>query len=1006
MIHWQSRFEKKKSINLIAYIFLLLQLSAINVVAIGATSTDDNNGVFNIASKILKVTLDRSFPRIVQYQWLSTADILYGQEDQLSQVKINGKLYSPQISFSKTKSSAAYVLDIPEISISVKIQIKVINNVVEFHVTQINENGTFKVNTFEIPNHSLVAVRSTQPGASFAGAKMFTAVIGSGDVFVSLSGEIATDSIPKDFLYGIVNTDKLAASMWSNSVTEKSDNSRIQKQTVVKDGYYRTGIWSGSWIYRASGMTSTDPLPAVKVVITNDVNKDNLVNWQDGAIVFRKIMNNPLGSERIADLVVQRIPMNFASQATNPFTKTLDETKRIYLNTDGLGQFVILKGYGSEGHDSGHPDYGDVGKRQGGASEMEMLCKSAQKYNAFMGVHINGTESYAEAKSFDDSLINRTKPGWDWLDASSYINKRYDATTNNRMLRLQSLKDQVPSLNFIYCDVWYAGGSWDSKKLGREIHSLGLTLGTEFPSDHESDAVWNHWAVDYDYGGKNIKGFNSQIVRFIRNHQKDTWIARHPMLGGEEMKDFEGWQGRSNIDSCIWMTFHTGLPTKYLQHFPIIRWEENMIEFEKNVVVKTISGKRIITKDGRTVLDGDAYLIPWNPLTEEKLYHWNSAAGSTTWTLPANWSKKTSVALYQLTDLGRKFIKDLKVENGKITIQATANTPYVVYKKEIAPIPDINWGEGALVKDPGFNNGNLKYWNANGSGASVVRNIRGQYELVIDKGGATSINQTVSGLGAGSYYASVYVSTPGNRKATLGITNYGGAEVKTFCNSSLWKNYIAADSKSDTSMQRMYVFFNVPAGQNSANLFLSAEAGTSKVTFDDVRLVAMPYSVKPDSIHFSEDFENIPDGLYPFVKGPSGGINDPRTHLSELHAPYTQKGWNGKLIDDVINGTWSLKAHGEPTGLLLQTIPQTLRFTAGKTYTVSVKYEATGSDYALIVGDGNSIKLSVTLNSAYVPTTSTFTFVAGETGNSWIGIEKLNENGTDLILDDLVVSEK
>lgn len=996
-----------KRVLLITILIQVLQLYAIQLYAIGNKGfADDKMITQTIESKILKVALDQSFPRIIQYNWISTGDVLFGQEDQLSQVKINGKLYCPMISFSKTRNTADYVLDIPEISVSVKIQVKVIKNIVEFYVTKIAENGTFKVSNFEIPNHNLLSVRSTQLGASFAGAKMFTAVKGCGDVFIPLSGEMATDSITNDYLYGIVNTDQLAASIWTNSVTEKSDNSRIQKQTVSKEGYYKTGIWSGSWIYRAEKMTSTDPLPSAKIVIINDVNNDNRVDWQDGAIAFRSIMNNPLGSERIKELVVQRIPMNFASQATNPFTKTLDETKRIYLNTDGLGQFVILKGYGNEGHDSGHPDYGNVGKRQGGATDMEMICKAAQKYNAFMGVHINGTESYAEAKAFDDSLVNKTKPGWDWLDASYYIDKRHDATSNNRMMRLKSLKDQVPSLNFIYCDVWYAKGSWDSRKLGREIHSLGLTLGTEFPQDHEFDAVWNHWAVDYNYGGKDIKGFNSRIVRFIRNHQKDTWIGRDSLLGGSEMLDFEGWQGRNNMDSCIWMTFSTGLPTKYLQHFPIIRWETNSILLENNVTVNTVSGKRVITKDGRIVLDGDTYLLPWNPQTEDKLYHWNATSGTTTWTLPASWSKNKTVKLYQLTDQGRQFVQDLNVVNGHVAIQAKANTPYVIYKKEAKPNMNINWGEGALVKDPGFNNGNLKDWNVKGTGAKVVRNKRGQYELVVDKGGETTVSQIISGLGAGSYYASVYVSSPGNRKATLGITNYAGPEVSAFCNSSMWKNYIAADSKSDTTMQRMYVFFTVPAGQNSADLYLSAEAGSSKVVFDDVRIAAIQPTAKADSIYFAEDFENIPSGIYPFVKGPAGGINDPRTHLSELHAPYTQKGWNGKTFDDVINGSWSLKAHGEAAGLLIQTIPQTLRFLSGKTYTVTFKYESSGSDYALVVGDGTNEKLAITLNQTVEPTPVTFTFIDGESGNSWFGIRKLNEKNTDLVMDDLVVIEK
>jgi endo-alpha-N-acetylgalactosaminidase len=988
------------------FVFLFQLLSVPSYASKDKVFPANKDGIQTIESKTLKVSIDSSFPRITQYNWIANGDIFYGQEDKLSHVIINGKQYNPKSSFSLVKNEANYILDIPEINVTVKIQIKVIANTVEFKVTQIAEKGTFKVSSFEIPNHNLLSVRSTQKGASFAGVKMFTAVKGTGDLFVPLTASMAKDSIAKGYLYGIVNNDQLAASIWSNSTGEKSDEDRVLKQTVKKDDYYRTGIWNGSWIYRAKGMKATDPLPVVKIVITNDVNNDKKIDWQDGAIAFRSIMNNPLGSDKIPNLVVQRIPMNFASQATNPFTKTLDETKRIFLNTDGLGQYVILKGYGSEGHDSKHPDYGDIGKRQGGAKEMEMLCKQAIKYNAFMGVHINGTESYPEATAFNDSLVDKTKKGWDWLDPSYYINKRYDASSNNRMQRLKSLKDQVPSLGFIYCDVWYAKGSWDSKKLGREIHSLGLTLTTEFPTDHEYDAVWNHWAVDYDYGGKDIKGFNSQIVRFIRNHQKDTWIAQHPLLGGTEMKDFEGWQGRNNIDDCIAMTFDTGLPTKYLQHFPILTWEENAISLEKNVIVSMVSGKRIITKEGRTVLSGDTYLLPWNPLTEEKLYHWNAAGGTTTWDLPASWKNLKTVVLYKLTDQGREFVQQVEIKKGQLVLNAEPNTPYVVSKTKIAPNSAVNWGEGSFVKDPGFNSGNLKNWTVEGAGVTVVRNKVGQYELEVNGTTPATVSQTLSGLTAGAYYASVYVATSGNRRAYLGVKEYGGQEVSNYTNSSLWKNYISADSKHDTNLQRMYIYFKVPEGQTTAKLFLRADAGTDVVVFDDIRVVAIKQESKSAAVFFKENFENIPDGLYPFVKGPAGGVNDPRTHLAELHAPYTQKGWNDKPIDDVISGNWSLKIHGEEPGLLIQTIPQTVRFKAGKTYTVTFNYESTGADHALVMGEGTSTKMSIVLNAANVPTTETLTFLASENGNSWFGIEKLNSKDSDFVLDDLVITEK
>ena len=453
------------------------------------------------------------------------------------------------------------------------------------------------------------------------------------------------------------------------------------------------------------------------------------------------------------------------------------------------------------------------------------------------------------------------------------------------------------------------------------------------------------------------------------------------------------------------MTFGTNLSTKYLQHFPILTWEQNSITFDKNVTVRMVSDKRTITKDGRIVLNGDTYLLPWNPLTEEKLYHWNSAGGTTTWDLPESWKKLATVVLYKLTDQGREFAQQVEVKNGQIVLNAEPNTPYVLDKTKSKAISAMTWGEGTFIKDPGFNSGNLKNWTVEGAGVTVVRNKIGQYELEINGTTPATVSQTLTGLKVGTYYASVYVATTGDRRAYLGVKDYGGQEVSTYANNSLWKNYISADSKHDTNMQRMYVYFKILEGQTTAKLFLNVDKGTNVVTFDDIRVVAIEQQSKPLNVFFKENFEHIPDGLYPFIKGPAGGVNDPRVHLSELHAPYTQKGWNEKPIDDVINGNWSLKAHSEEVGLLLQTIPQTIRFKAGKSYTVTFSYETSGSDYALVNGDGTKTNMSIVLNKVTTPTIASFTFLASESGNTWFGIEKLNGKESDFVLDDLIIIE-
>ena len=93
---------------------------------------------------------------------------------------------------------------------------------------------------------------------------------------------------------------------------------------------------------------------------------------------------------------------------------------------------------------------------------------------------------------------------------------------------------------------------------------------------------------------------------------------------------------------------------------------------------------------------------------------------------------------------------------------------------------------------------------------------------------------------------------------------------------------------------------------------LAVDKGNSVTKFDDLRIVERQTDImNPDKqTVIKQDFEDTQAvGLYPFVKGSAGGVEDPRIHLSERNEPYTQYGWNGNLVSDVLEGNWSLKAH-------------------------------------------------------------------------------------------------
>ena len=104
------------------------------------------------------------------------------------------------------------------------------------------------------------------------------------------------------------------------------------------------------------------------------------------------------------------------------------------------------------------------------------------------------------------------------------------------------------------------------------------------------------------------------------------------------MKDFEGWQGRNDYKGYIENLFDDNLATKFLQHYKVMKWvdgepttvggaawtpEKEITlqddEKENTVVVtrKSTDGAsedythRIMTFNGRTIMDGEKYLIPW-----------------------------------------------------------------------------------------------------------------------------------------------------------------------------------------------------------------------------------------------------------------------------------------------------------------------------------------------------------------------------------------------------------
>ena len=1063
----------------------------------GDTVDDSNVKYDTIQSTVLKAVIDQAFPRVKEY--VLNGNKLPGQVQPINQVVINKHAVTPEVTYKKVNATTAeYDMKLRDeknlINADMTVRLQVVDNQLHFDVTKIvNHNQVTPgqkidderklLSSISFLGNALVSVSSDQAGAKFDGATMSNNTHVSGDDHIEVTNPMK--ELAKGYMYGFVSTDKLAAGVWSNSQNSYGGGSydwtrlTAYKNTIGNANYVEIHSSEWQWEKAHNGVVFpayTQELPSAKVVITEDANADHKVDWQDGAIAYRSIMNNPQGWEKVKDITAYRIAMNFGSQAQNPFLMTLDGIKKINLHTDGLGQGVLLKGYGSEGHDSGHLNYADIGKRIGGVEDFKTLIAKAKKYGAHLGIHVNASETYPESKYFNENILRKNADGsysygWNWLDQGINIDAGYDLA-HGRLARWEELKKELgEGLDFIYVDVWGNGqsgdnGAWATHVIAKEINKQGWRFAIEWGHGGEYDSTFQHWAADLTYGGYTNKGINSAITRFIRNHQKDSWVgdyrsyggaADYPLLGGYSMKDFEGWQGRSDYNGYVTNLFAHDVMTKYFQHFTVSKWEDGkpvtmtdngstykwtpemkveLVDAANNKVVVARKSndvnspqyrERTVTLNGRVIQDGSAYLTPWNwdangnklESDKEKMYYFNTEAGATTWTLPSDWANG-KVYLYKLTDQGKTEEKEVAVKDGKITLDLTANQPYVLYRSKQTNL-EMSWSEGMHIYDQGFNSGTLKHWTISGdtSKAEIVKS-QGANEMLRIQGNKStvSLTQKLTGLKPNTKYA-VYVGVDNRSNAKASITvNTGEKEVTSYTNKSLALNYVKAYAHNtrrdnatvdDTSyFQNMYAFFTTGSDVSNVTLTLSREAGDEATYFDEIRTFENNSSMYGDNHDtgkgtFKQDFENVAQGIFPFVIGGIEGVEDNRTHLSEKHDPYTQRDWNGKKVDDVIEGNWSLKTNGlvSRRNLVYQTIPQNFRFEAGKTYRVTFEYEV-GSDntYAFVVGkgefqSGRRGNQASNLEMHELPNTwtdskkakkVTFLVTGAETGDTWVGI--------------------
>ncbi|WP_170272187.1 endo-alpha-N-acetylgalactosaminidase family protein [Clostridium tarantellae] len=975
-----------------------------------------------IKSDELTVVVDREFPNVVEYK--IGDKIIKGTQKSLDKFKINGQEYKPvnletkieEISEGEEKGlvqAYVYSFNFPEINVDMKISLAVIENTVKIKFEEIKEKGDFKVKSIEIPNHNLVTINDSEEEADIVSARVH-GILSSDDYFYSLKDK-AIDAQPVYQTMTFLENGQLVASL-ENNVMDYSK--QVAYQTVMDGEVKKASLWNGVWTYREVEELQPEDLPWCRIVISDDKNEDSQVDWQDGAIAYREHVVRPVGSDVVRDHI-SHVAMNFASQAQYPFNRLVDQVAKYSNYIDGFGQMMLVKGYQSEGHDSAHPDYGNnFNQRAGGVKEFNEMAKVVgEKYNTLVGVHINTTEIYPEAKYFLDELLEQPyRKGWGWLDQSYYVDKRKDVLNNTETglrARLKEMKEATNELDWVYVDV-YNTNPWNMNQLQDFLLENDWLVATEWSGPMRQNAIWTHWAdLTYNSGnvsdgvdwGEQYRGTRSEIVRFVENEMKDVF-PNDILLKGNKNKGFMGWEGdcprEKNIEYSVETFYNWTLPTKYMQHFPIIKWTENEVKFENDLISrvenlnknengKVLGGDTELIKDGNLIYSGTTYrnndraedandkLLSKNnrvfiPYSDEdinkpdKVYAWNDFKESREWTIPKSWQEEgvITVSLYKTSGEGRELVSEIPVIDGKITLELDSKTPYVVYKEKIdETMGKTIWSETSNVGDMGFDSYNFKedendeygWWTplpesveANNvnfekelgtSSENIFTNNTGQTYLRVDGEKAGGVTQKIPVEPGKDYSASVWV------EMTRGVEREGKLEILAgnetfshFITSTNSRNYTVNSDKHNTYFQRVKVDFTVPQDVNEITINLRVGEGPadSYVRFDNVRVVNHNKS-EEEGILQQENY------YYENFESVDEGFGPfVYGYDGPCQTHLSERNING-YTNDTINGDWSFKTQEGITGLVARTVPGLISLKPNAKYKISFKYKFPHNDF-------------------------------------------------------------
>jgi len=720
-------FYRVRASRLVSSLLLYVVLIGTTTASLAADSVFLENGR-------LKVEVDNRFPRVLRYEVKDLGAALPGAvSSQANVVEVNGAPFT-ELSLSAEApirgerkyriypkiggQEARYTFRIWETYgvITFDIVFQLVEDSLVMRLERVSEGGDFRLQTLYFPNHQLVSVRATDPGASAFRAEFYRTpwderpkgLIRWKRIFNGPLSELAPDQEVEPTHWAMVSTSKVVAVLDNNIPVFPVDTLATGSGRAAD----AISLWNGPYHYRVGGEI-VEPLVA-RISLLGDVNADGETDWVDGAIRLRDTMSVP-GPEYSDTFVCkifcsrppsrsdrERLGVGAKPNVTTTFAQSLEIVRKLYHLTHHRRQIMYLVGWQHLGHDDKWPDFNVVNPYLGGKAELINVMNKAREYNAVISLHLNIDGSYKNSPAWRDDVIARRPDGelmqWQefngWM--SHHVSHQKDVRQGDLLARIDRLLDTLPLEKSVHIDAMrYTNESWEPdgfidmtaefhawKKIYDHWRQRGISITTESASANPAfvGKVAGFWHLLGRVPGKEYFWFLAHrrwVGGGANSPERQVFgTSRHRDINGREQTPMSELVEGYYLDTLVF---------QHLNHFEATDYEDD----GNTLKISYGNGKCTATYDRagdalRVVSGGIAIAVGSDrfvPVDETTILAYSKIGGRQEWRLPMGWNEGR-ITIHRLTEAGVGNRLAANVHEGRIVFDAPPSAPLLIRREE------------------------------------------------------------------------------------------------------------------------------------------------------------------------------------------------------------------------------------------------------------------------------------------------------------------------------------